>query len=60
MILVTVEVLGSTLVAAENVKVGLDDGTKMGSLTVSLEGSNDGIPKGLLLWVPIEESSCGD
>ena len=32
MVLVTGEVLGSTLGAANNVKIGLDDGTELGSL----------------------------
>ena len=59
MILGTGEVLGSTLVAAENVKVGLDDGTELGSLTGSLEVSNVGIPKSALLGVTIKEDSCG-
>ena len=40
----TVEVLGSTLGGADKVKVELDNGTKMGSLTGSLDGYNDGTP----------------
>ena len=56
----TGDVLGYILVSADNVKFGLDYRAELGSITGSLEGSNDGIPKGLLLWVPIEESSCGD
>ena len=53
MVLGTSEVLGCILVAAENVKSGLDDRSELGSLTGSLEGSNIGIPKGALLGVPI-------
>ena len=45
MVLVTGGVLGSTLGAADNVKIGIDDGTEMVSLVGSLEGSNVGIPK---------------
>ena len=54
MVIGTGEVLGSTIVAADNVKVGLDDRTELGSLTISLYGSNVGIPKGALIGVPIE------
>ena len=35
MVLVTGEVLGSTIGAANNVKIGLDDGTELGSLVGS-------------------------
>ena len=49
----TVEVFGYILVAAYNVRFGLDDRADLGSLTVSLEGSKDGIPKDALLGVPI-------
>ena len=45
-VLDTGEVLGFTLGAVENVKVELVDGTELGSLTGSLEGSNVGIPYG--------------
>ena len=55
----TGEVLGYVLVPADNVKFVLDDRAELGSLTGSLEGSNIGIPKGVLLGVPIEEPSCG-
>ena len=55
----TGEVLGYILVAADNVKFGLDDRAELGSLTGSLEGSNAGIPNGALLGVPLEEPSCG-
>ena len=44
MVLDPVELLGSTLGGAYKVRVeAYDDGTEMGSLNVSLEGSNDGI-----------------
>ena len=49
MVLGTGEVLGSTLKAADNVKIGIDDGTGLGSLVGSLEGSTVGISKGALL-----------
>ena len=49
----TGEVLGYILVAADNVKIGLDDRANLGSLTGSHEGSNVVIPKGSLLGVPI-------
>ena len=52
--------IGYILVAADNVKFGLDEKSELGSLTRSLEGSNVGIPKGELLGVPIEEPSCLD
>ena len=58
MVLDTGEVFGSTLVASDNVKNGLDDGTELGSLVVSLEVSNVGIPKGALIGDQIEEASC--
>ena len=44
--------LGYIIVAADNVKFGLDDRAEMDSLTGYLEGSNFGIPKGELLGVP--------
>ena len=59
MIIGTGEVLGSTLGAANNVKIGLYGGTKIGSLVGSLEGSNVGIPKCTLLGDQIEDASCG-
>ena len=59
-VLVTGEVLESTLGAAKNVKIGLDDGTELGSLVGSLEGSKVGIPKVAFLGDQIEEASCGD
>ena len=49
----TSEVLGYILVAADNVKIGLDDRVNLGSLTGSHEGSNIGIPKGAWLGVTI-------
>ena len=49
MILVPVEVLGSTLGGADKVKVELDYGTDMVPLNGSFEGSNYGIPYGSLL-----------
>ena len=42
MVLGTGELLVSTLGAANNIKIGLDDGTDLGSLVGSLEGSNVG------------------
>ena len=59
MVLGTGKVLGSKLVAADNFKVGLDDGTDLVSLTGSLEGSNVGIQKGGFLGDPIEEAIYG-
>ena len=56
----TGELLGCILVSAENVKFGLDDRAELGSLIGSLEGFNDGIPKGALLGVTIEKLSYGD
>ena len=53
-------VLGYTLGSENNVKIGLDDGTELGSLVGSLEGYNVGIPKGDFLGDQIEEASCGD
>ena len=41
--------IGYTLGAANNVKIGLDDGNNLGSLVGSLEGYNVGIPKGAFL-----------
>ena len=60
MLLGTGEVIGSTLGAGNNVKIGLDDGTDLGYLVGSLEGYNFGIPKGAFLGYQIEEASCGD
>ena len=59
MALGTGEVLGSTLGAAKKFKTGLDDGTELGYLVGSLEGSNFGIPKGAFLWYQIDEAKCG-
>ena len=59
MLLGTGEVLVSTLGAANNVKICLDDGTELGFLVGSLEGSNAVIPEGALLGDKIEEASCG-
>ena len=39
-------------------QIGLDDGTELGPLVGSLEGSNVGISKGALLGDQIEEASC--
>ena len=54
MVIGTGEVLGSTLGSANNVKIGLDDGTDLGYLVGSPEGSNVGIPKGAFLGYQIE------
>ena len=54
------EVIGYILVAIDNVKFVLDDIAELGSLTVSLKGSNVGIPKDSFLGVSIEEPICGD
>ena len=59
MVLVTGEVLGSTLGASNNVKIGLDDETDLGFLVGSPEGSNAGIPKGAFLGDKTEEARCG-
>ena len=59
MVLGTGEVIGSTLGDSNSVKIGLDDGTDMGSLVGSLEDYNVGIPKGAFLGDKIEEASCG-
>ena len=60
MVIGTGEVLGSTLGAANNVKIGLDNRTELVSLVGSLEGYNVGIPKGSFLGDQIEEAICGD
>ena len=60
MVLGTGEVLGYTLGAADNLKIGINDITDLGSLVGSLEGYNVGIPKGALLGGKFEEDSCGD
>ena len=49
MVLDPVEVFGYTPGGADKVKVELGYGTGLGYLTVSLEGSNDGIPYGSFL-----------
>ena len=49
MVIDPVEVFGSTPEDTYKVKVELDNGTELVSLTVSLEGSPDGIPYGLFL-----------
>ena len=49
MFLDPVEVFGSTPGGADKVKVELDNWTELGSLSVSLEGSHDGIPYGSYL-----------
>ena len=59
MVLGTGEVLRYIILAADNVKFGLDDRVNLGSLTGSLEGSNVDIPKDSLLGVPIEEPIYG-
>ena len=46
MVVVPFEVLGSTLGGSDKAKVELYDGTYLGSLNVSLEVYNDGIPYG--------------
>ena len=59
MILGTGEVLVSTVGDANNVKIGLDDGTDLSSLVGYLEGSNVVIPKDVFFGDQIEEASCG-
>ena len=59
MVLGNGEVLGSTLGDANHVKIGIDDGTEIGFLVGSLEGSNVGIPKFAFLGDQIEEAICG-
>ena len=59
MVLEPVEVFGYTLRGADKVKVDLDDGTDLGSLTASLEGSNYGIPYGSFLVDSIMNPSYG-
>ena len=49
MVLGPVEVIGSTIGGADKVKVEIYDGTELGSLNWSLDGSNDGILYGSLL-----------
>ena len=44
-----VEVFRSTPGGTYKVKLEIDNGTGLGSLTVSLEGSHDGIPYGSFL-----------
>ena len=54
MVLDPVEVFGSTPGGADKVKVELDNGTGMVSLSGSLEGSHDGIPYGSFLGDSLE------
>ena len=49
MVLDPVEVFGYTPGSADKVKVELDNGTDLGSLSRSLEGSHDGIHYGSFL-----------
>ena len=44
-----VEVFGTTPVGTDKVKVEIDNGTDLGSLSRSLEGSHDGIHYGSFL-----------
>ena len=49
MVLEPVEVFSSTPRGAEKVKVEIDNGTELGSLSGSIEGSHDVISYGLFL-----------
>ena len=49
MFLEPVEVFGSTHVGADKFKVYLDNGTDLGSLSISLGGFHDGVPYGIFL-----------
>ena len=49
MVLDPVEIFGSTPGGADKVKVELDNGTELGSLSGSLESSHDGITYGSFL-----------
>ena len=54
MVLDPVEVFGYTPGSADKVKVEIDNGTEMGFLSVSIEGSHDGIPYGSFLGDSLE------
>ena len=60
MVLGSVEVFGSTFGAANDVKIGLYNGTDLVSQVGSLEGYNVGIPKCAFLGDQIEEARCRD
>ena len=54
MVLEPVEVFGSTPEDSEKVKVDIDNGTELGSLSGFLEGSHNGIPYGSFLEDSLE------
>ena len=54
MVLYPVELFGSTPRGADKVNIDLDNGTYLGFLTVSLEGSHYGIPYGSFLGYSLE------
>ena len=49
-----VEVFGSTPIVAYKFEVDIDNGTDMGSLSISLQGSHYGIPYGSFLGDSLE------
>ena len=59
MILDPVEVFGSSPGGEYKVKVGLDNGTEMGSLTGSVEGFHDEIPCGSFLGDSLGVTTMG-
>ena len=59
MVLGPVEVLGYIIGGADKVKVELDDGTYLGYLNGSLDGSNDAIPHGSFLRISLMDPSDG-
>ena len=54
MVLDPVELFGYTPGGADKVRVELDNGTEIGSLSGSLEGSHNGIPYGSFLGDSLE------
>ena len=54
MVIDPIEVFGSSPGGSDKVRVGIGNGTELGSLTGSLEGSPDGVPYGSLLGDSME------
>ena len=54
MVLDPVGVFGSTTGGTDKVKLDLDNGTELGSLSGSFEGSHDGMPYGSFLGDSLE------